>query len=666
MPRKLLRNPLVMEHAWATLFATLVGLGAGGLVVLFKLALRYGATLFHEILPEQLGLSEWYIPVVLTLAGGVVALMHARLLPKERYHGVTSIIRTVTFGGLLAYRSIPWKALASVISITAGASVGPEDPSVQIGAGVGAWLSRKMHLSTQRTRLLIGTGAAAGIATAFNAPIAGVFFAIEIVLREFATGTLGTLILGAVAASVLSRAILGAHPAFPIPPYALRSPWELPLYLGLGALAAGLALVYMYALEAGHRLLHRWPQSLRPVVVGFLLGLVAMAYPQIMGDSYETVSHILNAQDLIPTFLAVFIVLKVLATAFSLGAGFVGGVFAPSLALGAALGGLYGLWMRDLFPMLDIQPSAFALVGMAAVLAGAVRAPITAIMLLFEMTNDYHIILPLMAAVIVSIFIAEAVEPESVYTKPLAKEGLHLGMQRGVEFLETLKVRDIMRPAPDVLHPSTPLEEAAHRMEAVHAHGLPVVDTSGRLFGILSLSDIERAVAQNPENLSHPTREFCTRQVVTVYPDESVAQALRKMIRRDIGRLPVVDPEDPTRILGWLSRADILRAYELSLLQQALEQQQAEHVQLEDATGTYVLEVALPADSDLVGKKVAEIPWPETMLLASIRRGAERFIPHGDTVLCAGDHLNLVTLPEHLEEAKAFLSQHGVRLQEPA
>ncbi len=660
--RRIWQNPLAMEHIWAIFFGMLVGLGAGLLVIVFKLALHWGVAFFGEVLPEWLGLGAWTFPLALAAAGGGVALMRRFVLPRERYHGVTNLIRAVAYGGLVPYWATPWKALAAVLSISAGASVGPEDPSVQIGASVGAWLSRRLHLSTQRTRLLIGTGAAAGIATAFNAPIAGVFFAIEIILQEFATGTLGTLVLGAVAASVLSRAVFGTHPAFPVPPYALRSAWELPLYLGLGVAAAGVALAYMQALEWGHKALHRLPEGVRPVLVGLVLGLMAVPYPYIRGDSYEFVAEILHAEHLVPAVLLTFLALKIVATALSLGGGFVGGVFAPSLALGAALGGLYGYAMRSLFPALDIQPSAFALVGMAAVLAGAVRAPITAIMLLFEMTSDYHIILPLMAAVVLSIFIAEIFEPESIYTRPLAREGLRLGLNRKIEILEGMRVRDVMRPAPDTLSVSTPLQEAVQRMEAVHAHGLPVVDARGRLYGVLSITDVERAVTRNPENVSRPVREFCTRDVVTVYPEETVAQALRKMVRRDIGRLPVVDPEDPTRLLGWLNRNDILRAYELGLMGQAWAEQQVEHVQLEDLAGTHVLEVEIPKDSPLVGKRVDEVHWPQSMLLASIRRGTELFIPHGETVLQAGDHLNLVTLPDHLEEVRDFLRRHHLHL----
>lgn len=652
------RNPLVQEHAWATLFGVVVGILAALCVAVFKLAFHGLERALHHHLPEYLDITtRWYVLGVLVVGGLVMAAMHRWVLPKERYHGVTSIIRSVVYGGLFVYRTVPWKALAAVVSLGFGASVGPEDPSVQIGAGVGAWLSRRLRVSTQRSRLLVATGAAAGIATAFNAPIAGVFFAIEIVLREFATGSLGVLVLGAVAASVVSRMVFGPYPAFPIPPYALHSPWELPLYLGLGALAALVALVYVRALEWGHKVFHPIPRTWRPILAALGVGLMVTYRPELMGDSYDTVSDILYAQDLIPTFLAAFMGLKILATALSLGGGFLGGVFAPSLALGAALGALYGVWMRTLFPMLNIQPSAFALVGMAAVLAGAVRAPITAIMLLFEMTNDYHIILPLMAAVVLSVFIGEVFEPESVYTLPLAREGLRLGMQRGVDVLERLKVREIMKPAPDILRTTTPLAEAARRMDRVHAHGLPVVDDAGRLYGILSLSDIERAVDRNPENISHPAREFCTRELVVTHPNESVADALRKMVRRDIGRLPVVDPQDPTRLLGWLNRIDVLRAYELALMEHALEEQHAEHVQLE-AHGTHVIEATVPPDSPLVGKKVCEIPWPESMLLASVQRGTEHFIPHGDTEIRAYDHLNLVTLPQGIQEARAFVKKY--------
>ena len=657
------KHPLLLQHSWEIFFGITVGVLAGLGVILFKLALHHTTQwLQHDLATAWTGAGiprVLYLPFLLGAAGGVVAWMRRHLLPPERYHGVSSIIRAIFYGGSIPYWATPWKALASVISISAGASVGPEDPSVQIGASMGAWLSRRLRLSMHRTRMLIATGAAAGIATAFNAPIAGVFFAIEIILREFATGTLGVLILGAVAASVLSRAVFGPQPAFPIPPYTFHSVLEFPLYFGLGVLATLVSFVYIRALDMGHRLFHPLPRALRPVVMGVVLGGVAAFMPALLGDSYEMVSDILHGAPLSLGFLGLFLALKILATAGSLGSGFVGGVFAPSLALGAALGGAYGMLMARLLPGLTLEPSAYALVGMAAVLAGTVRAPVTAIMLLFEMTDDYHILLPMMVSVIVCVFLSEILEPESVYTLSLVRDGFRIRTQERVDILETLRVRDVMKPPPDVLKVTMTLEEAAQRMERVRAHGLPVVDEQGNLVGVLSVSDIEYAVTRDPNNIYRPIRDFCTYDLIVAYPDETVAQALRKMVRRDIGRLPVVDPENPRRMIGWLNRADIIRAYEMALMQQVTEQYKAEQVQLETMGGTPVIEVQLDARSPWVGKRVQDIPWPKEVLLASIHRGREVLIPHGDTRLQPGDRLILITSPEAWETVQAFLESQA-------
>ena len=337
---------------------------------------------------------SWW-PLLLPVLGGlVVGFMKQRLIKHEKHHGVAGIMQAVSFaGGRLPYRRIPLKVLAAAISIGSGASVGPEDPSVQIGAGIGSMIGQIFHMSEAHLRVLVATGAASGIATAFNAPIAGVFFAMELVLGEYESGAFGMLVLGAVTSVVVTRGLVGPNPAFPIPQYAFHGAHELPFYLILGLLAAFVSLGYIRALY----LSHDWFQEsrlsvwVRPVLIGLLLGIVGLYVPQILGDGHETTGEILAGLDMLPKFLLLILVLKLALTALSLGGGFVGGVFAPSLVLGAALGGSFGMIIDHLFPSLTLQPSAFALVGMAAVLAGAVRAPGTAVMLLFEMTNDYRI-----------------------------------------------------------------------------------------------------------------------------------------------------------------------------------------------------------------------------------------------------------------------------------
>ncbi len=641
--------------------AVVVGLGSSAGVLLFKQIIRW----VHRGMFDNLGglvahWGIWGVVLIPTLGGLIVGLIQQFLLPEERLHGVASIMEAVALaGGRLRYRLTPLKALTSAISIGAGASVGPEDPSVQIGASLGSMLGQKFHLSEDRTRVMVATGAAAGIATAFNAPIAGVFFAVELILGEYATSSFGMVVLGAVLGSTLTRAVVGPTPAFPIPPYGYHGPVELPFYLLLGILAAPVALTYIKALYLAHDFFHRRPipKWLRPVLVGALVGLVGAFLPQVFGDSYEAVAEILHGEEMIPALLLLLLVLKIILTALSLGAGFVGGVFAPSLFLGAALGGAYGTIIAHMFPNLTIVPSAFALVGMAAVLAGAVHAPVTAIMLLFEMTNDYRIILPLMFAVVVSMLISQAVNEHSVYTLSLFRKGIRLERGRMVDVLESLQVKDVMEPMPVTIQYNMPLRMVSAMLEQARAHGLPVMDEQGHLMGVITVQDIHRAIEQDAANLDRPVCDFCTRRLVVTYPDETVQQALQRMIAHDIGRLPVVSRGDRMQLLGWLSRAAIIHAYELALVQQASRRHRVGQVRLSAMSGAEVVELEVQPGSPLDGVTIAEAPWPKDSLVASVQRGGRLLIPHGNTRLRAGDHLAVVIEPEHVPELERLVGR---------
>ncbi|GAB4530781.1 MAG: chloride channel protein [Anaerolineales bacterium] len=602
---------------------------------------------------------SWW-PLLLPVVGGlIVGAMKQWLIQREKHHGVAGIMQAVSFaGGRIPYRRVPLKALAAVISIGSGASVGPEDPSVQIGSGIGSMIGQLFHMTEDRMRVLVATGAASGIATAFNAPIAGVFFAMELVLGEYESGAFSVLVLGAVTAAVVTRSWVGPNnPAFPVPPYAFHGAYELPFYLMLGFLAAFVSLAYIKALYLAHDWFHesRLPIWARPVLIGFLLGVIGLFVPQILGDGHETTGEILRGVGMFPTFLLLVLALKLILTALSLGSGFVGGVFAPSLLLGAALGGAFGAFSVYLFPGMALQPSAFALVGMAAVLAGAVRAPGTAVMLLFEMTNDYRIFLPLMFSVVVSMFISELLEPESVYTLSLVRSGIRLQRGRDVDVMQALMVKDVMVSIPALVTESTSLREVSEILQRTHVHGIPVVDQDGLLMGVISISDIEGALAEEDNNLDLPVGRFCSRRLLVTYEDETVQQALQRMGTYDVGRLPVVRRDNPRALIGWVSRAAIVRAYKLALIQRASRHHRIEQVRVEALSGADVIEVEVPEKSSLVGRRLCDIPWPHECLVASLQRGYQLLIPHGDTSLQPGDRLAIVVAPEDEQKIYALL-----------
>ena len=629
--------------------AVLVGLSSGMGVWLFKALIGWVEQLaFEDMLGFWGGGKTWLVAFVPVLGGLAAGLMMHFLVGVERHHGVAGIMEAVALaGGRLRYKRVPAKAVAAAISIGSGASVGPEDPSVQIGANLGSFLGQTLRLSDERVRSLVAAGAAGGIAAAFNAPIAGVFFAMEIVLGELGGGALGAVLVAAVVSAVFTQAVEGASPAFAVPAYAFNSVWELPLYLVLGLLAGPLAAVYIRLLYFFQDLFRGWgaPRWLKPAVAGLGVGLVGLALPQVFGVGYATIEGVLNWQNLALGLLLALLAAKLLLTPLCIGAGFPGGVFAPSLFLGAMLGAALGLAADWLFPSLGIAPPAFAMVGMAAVLAGAVHAPLTAILLLFEMTHDYRIILPLMLAVTISLLLSQRLVGDSVYTLGLTRKGIRLERGRDVDVMEAVQVGDVMLHETFALPLDFPVPLLAERFLQTGRHGFAVAGPDGSLYGIVSVDDYRRALTGEHGAVEQLTvREIATRDLITAFPDETVGVALRRMSPRDLSRLPVVARDDPRRLLGMVRRSDIVRAYDVALSRRAALRHRVHQVRLDALTPELanVIEVLIQPGAVCDGKQMKDVSWPRDSIVASLRRGGRLIVPRGDTVLQAGDVLVVV------------------------
>jgi CIC family chloride channel protein len=632
--------------------AALVGLSAGTGVWAFKEAVH---AVEHVALGEgAAALARWgaWTIALVPLAGGIVVgwIVQAFVGP-ERHHGVAGIMEAVALaGGRLRWWRIPAKAVAASISIGSGASVGPEDPSVQIGAGLGSMVGQRLRLSDGRVRTLVASGAAAAIAAAFGAPIAGVFFALEIILGELRSGALGVLLLAAVVSSAFTQAVSGGMPAFHVPQYALHSVWELPLYVGLGLLAGVVAALYVRALYRAGDLFRAWraPGWTKPAVAGLVVGLVGIGLPQVFGVGYDTIDRLLHGEPMALDLLVLLLAAKLTMTAVCIGGGFPGGVFAPSLFMGAVLGAAVGAGAEAMLPTMPIEPAAFALVGMAAVLAGAVHAPLTAVMLLFEITHDYRIILPVMIAVAASLWLSQRFQRDSVYTLALTRKGIRLERGRDVEVLESITVGEVMEAAPVALRDDQSLEEAAQRMQAENRQGFAVVDGNGDLCGILTLQDVERARAEG-RYAGHSVADAATRDLLVARPDETIGSALRRMGARGIGRLPVVSVDDPRRLVGVLRRSDVIRAYDLALTRRATSGHRGVQVRLEALRGVDVLELRVEPGSRVAERRIRDVSWPRDCVIASVRHGHELRIPHGDTLLAVGDVLAVVAEGEEAQ-----------------
>lgn len=418
------------ESCSLTICSILVGLGSAVGVWLFKQLIKGVHAIVHGSFVLDVHAFDLWTSLAVPLAGGlVVGLISYFFIPAEKFHGVAGIIHSVArSGGRLHYRETPVKTVAAVLSIGTGASVGPEDPSVQIGANLGAFFSQLMRLPDGSRTTLVAAGAAAGIAATFNAPVAGMFFALEIIFGNLSGSAFSFIALSSVTATAFIQAVSGPQPAFQVPAYSLASVWELPLYAGLGLVAGPIAALYIRLLYAAHDLFGALPvpRWVKPAAAGLAVGLIGIWLPQGLGVGYSVIENTLGGTMPAFTLLIVLLAVKLVLTPICIGGGFHGGVFAPSLFLGAMLGAAYGILGQWLFPSLSIAPPAFAMVGMAAVLAGAVHAPITATMLLFEMTDDYRIVIPLVLAVAASLSISRAFQKESVYGFGLSREGIHL------------------------------------------------------------------------------------------------------------------------------------------------------------------------------------------------------------------------------------------------
>jgi CIC family chloride channel protein len=518
------------------------------------------------------GIPGWIaLPGAVGLGGLTVGLFIHFFAREAKGHGVPIVMEAVVVAaGKIRQRVAAATIFASGLSIGVGGSVGREGPIVMIGASIGSTVGQRLGLSPEKTKVLLGCGAAAGISATFNAPIAGVFFVLEIILGDFTIQTFGPIVVASVLASVFSQAVHGPHPAFQIPAYSLIHPLEIPIYVAMGVFMGIVAFLfnrYLYACEDGFESMRIRPY-LKPALGGVVLGLVGYFFPRVLGVGYDTVTDVLFGKIAMGTCL-VLLVVKLLATGLTLGSGWSGGIFSPSIYMGAVLGGAFGALAHAFFPDHTAAAGAFALVGMAAMVSGTTQAPLMAMLVLFEMTQDYHIILPLMITTVISTLVAGRLSKESVYTLKLVRKGLKIRRGKDYNILETLKVADVMNREPEVLAENTPLRELRTFLEKSHYTAVPLVDLAGRLRGMLSLPDLREHLYEEdiaPIGTLMVANDFAQTDYLRIYPDESLEAALHKFTVSNLYLLPVVSRDDEARLLGTLSREAIFAAYDRDLM----------------------------------------------------------------------------------------------------
>jgi CIC family chloride channel protein len=528
-----------------------------------------------------------------------------------------------------------------------------------LGSTIGQWL----NLSDERIRNLVACGAAGGIAATFNAPIAGAVFALEVILGRFHVTYFGAVVISAVTADVVAHIFEKNARAFTVPQYALVSPWELGLYTLLGILAAvgGVAFTRLLYFTEDRWDELRFPEYLKPVIGGVLLGVIGIlsfkvdGFPRVFGVGYDSISDVLFGRLAIQVVVGLFL-LKMLATVMTLGSGGSGGIFAPSLFMGAMLGSLFGQVAHGLFPSVTAPAGAYAMVGMAAFFSSAAHAPITAILILFEMTGDYNIILPLMLATVVSTLIARLLSRESIYTLKLTRRGIHLEQGKDVDVMQGVTVQEAMTTELDVVPPDMPLVELADEFAHTHHHGFPVVNGTGDLVGVVSIRDLEQAIADgNIDGMR--VLDIATKEgLLVAYPDEPMWKALKRLGTRDVGRLPVVQQEGSRRLVGMIRRQDIIHAYNQAIIKRAHHQHQAETLRLGKLDGAGFTHISIPSGSPAAGRRVSDIDLPDECLIVSVRRGRKLHIAHGDTRLRPEDLVTVFAADECLSEVKNRLA----------
>ncbi|MFB0562020.1 MAG: chloride channel protein [Candidatus Lokiarchaeia archaeon] len=569
--------------------AGVVGVIGGLSAVTFRYLTEIFMNWFTAI-PDYLG---WpFIILMPTLGGLLVGILVTRFASEARGSGIPEVMEAVAIREGNIRTRVPFiKMLASALTIGSGGSAGVEGPIAHISAGFSSIFGRRFNLNGRYVRLLVICGVAAGISAIFNAPIGGVLFALEVIYGGIEAIAVIPVVLSSVVATAVSRVLLGEQAILQLTPFVLSNPWELIFFLILGLLLALLSVFWIKIFYWISDLFERIKVSpyFKPAIGGLGVGLVIIVFPQVMGGGYGVMEDVFAGQ-IGFALLLILGLLKMLTTPFTLGSGGSGGPFAPSLFIGAMFGGAFGLAIQFLLfgrilgpfqpvfafwdfilgpigplihPYFGFNPMAYALVGMAALFAAAGRAPLTMIVMVMEMTKDYYLILPLMTACATSYILSRVIMKDDIYTMKLKPRGIDYYAKRRGDVLDYTKIREIMVTDVMTVAPNMTVFQVLELMEKHHHMGFPVLE-EGKLVGVIDFNDVtEEMLDRKGEDL---VRELAIKDYVTIGPDDTVHAALDKMIQQGVDRLIVVDPSDETKMIGLITRTDILYLHEVKYL----------------------------------------------------------------------------------------------------
>lgn len=564
------------EHTTMVVLAVIVGVVGGFGAVGFRYLIHIFQTLAYGSPKDLLELVidlPWYYRVAIPAIGGLIVGPLIYFFAREaKGHGVPEVMEAVALkGGVIRKRVVVVKLLVSAISISTGGSVGREGPIVQIGSATGSMLGQFMKVSADRMRTLVGCGAAAGIAATFNAPIAGSMFALEIILGDFGLATFSPIVISSVIATAVSRAFLGNTPAFIVPAYELVSAYELPMYLMLGIFCALVGVTFTKTLYRVEDIFDeiRFPEYLKGIIGGLILGVASLIFPQVLGVGYGAI-YVSLMQQMTWWFLLLLVGVKILATSVTIGSGGSGGIFAPSLFLGSMAGGFFGAVVHQLFPSITASPGAYSIVGMGAVVGATTHGPLTAILILFEMTGEYKIILPLMLASIIATIASRQLLRDSIYTLKLARRGVDIKEGKEVNVLKSMFVKDVMNVNVETMPENLPLTQMTKQISKSKFNSFPMLNARDELTGILSFNDYSEAIFDEQLKGLVVAKDLATTDLVTISLDDNLWTALEKISSKDFAVLPVVSAQSPNKLEGVISRRDIIGAYNKAVLKKSL------------------------------------------------------------------------------------------------
>jgi len=639
--------------------AALVGLGVGLGAAALVLVIGWIGEGFAG-LERFSGGQRWWVLIAVPLGFVGAWWIARRFAPEVEGDGVPDAIAALAIhGGRIRGRVVPAKIVATALTLGGGGSGGREGPIVQVGAAVGSVLSRFFHLGEDQIRSLVAAGAGAGIGASFNAPIAGMLFALEVILGTFAVRHVSAIVIASVVAAITSRSIVGEELALRAGSYSLEDPRQLLVYILLSAVTAfaGLALLRGIGALEGWGSNHSHLGAIRPILFGLIVAGIGLVESDILGTGQPFLSRLLQESELVERTgigatawwaLVVLAVAKLVATIFTTTSGGAGGAFFPSLFIGGSLGAGLGRLVEPFWGFGQLKPGALAVVGMATMIAAVARAPLTAMMIVFEATGarDYGLILPLMLGTTMATFLAERLHRDSLYTSVLRRRGITIAPHGEIDLLDTVSVGEVLHRPHVVASPDNNAAEIEREMARYRYNGVVVTD-GGNVVGVLTVADLVRAGGTNTEM---KVKDVMTARPATVTPSTPVSHALERLAALGIGRLPVVADDGSGRFLGIFRREEAVRAYHRALGNRTDRELVRRRLDQRTDPGAGYFDFRVPPGSIADRRTVREVAWPEGSTLVSVRRGREVIVPTGATSLLAGDVLTAFGTPASKNE----------------